>query len=34
MVQSKLYFWDIAKDVTNSEELALKLKGKVWEDFK
>jgi hypothetical protein len=34
MVQSKLYFWDIAKDCNNSKELAEKLKNKSWESFK
>lgn len=34
MQQSKLYFWDIAKEITSSKQLANKLKDKKWEDYK
>jgi hypothetical protein len=33
MLNPKKYFWDIAKDLSNSEELAEKLKDKKWSDF-
>ena len=34
MQQSKLYFWGIAEGVNSSRELALKLQGLRWEDFR
>lgn len=34
MQQSKLYFWDIAKDVESSKELAKKLDNERWEDYR
>ncbi|RFS15263.1 hypothetical protein [Emticicia sp. C21] len=33
MLQSKKYFWDIAADCKNSQELAEKLRNKNWGDF-
>ncbi len=33
MLQSKKYFWDIAMDCKNSQELAEKLRDKNWGDF-
>jgi len=33
MLQSKKYFWDIATDCKNSQELAEKLRDKNWSDF-
>jgi len=33
MWQSKKYFWDIAADCANAQELAAKLKGRTWEEF-
>ena len=33
MLQSKKYFWDIAIDCKNSQELAEKLRDKNWSDF-
>lgn len=33
MIQSKKYFWDIAKGCNNSEELAKKLENTAWEIF-
>ena len=33
MFQSKLYFWDIARDCENAEYLAEKLNGKTWSEF-
>jgi len=33
MQQSKKYFWDIALDCNNSEELANKLRGKKWSEI-
>jgi hypothetical protein len=34
MQQSKLYFWDIAKEVESSKELAKKLNDERWEDYR
>lgn len=34
MQQSKLYFWDIAKEVESSKELAEKLNNERWEDYR
>ncbi|MCB9266515.1 MAG: hypothetical protein H6558_15935 [Lewinellaceae bacterium] len=34
MQQSKLYFWEIAKGIHSSSELATTLRGRRWEDFK
>lgn len=33
MLQSKKYFWDIASDCKNAQDLAKKLKDKKWSDF-
>jgi len=33
MIQSKKYFWNIAKGFTSTEQLANKLKNKTWESF-
>jgi len=34
MMQSKLYFWDIAKQRNSSKELAEKLRNETWEDHR
>jgi hypothetical protein len=34
MLQSKLYFWDIAKDVNSLEELGQKLDNRNWKDLR
>lgn len=34
MIQSKKYFWDIAKEVKSSKELAKQLKDEKWEDYR
>lgn len=34
MQQSKIYFWDIARDVKNAKDLADKLNGKTWDSFR
>ena len=34
MQQSKIYFWDIARDVNSSEELSNKLLNKKWDEYR
>lgn len=34
MMQSKLYFWNIAKQCNSSKELAEELRNKTWEDYR
>lgn len=34
MQQSKMYFWDIAKGIESSSELAEKLSGEKWKDYR